>query len=132
MISRRDKEQFARKLRRNQTKAERSLWYLWFFGFRPQVITPCGFIADWYNGRAKVIVELDGAPHFTKIGYSKDRKRDRHHRDKGILTIRLTNNVALRRRKRSIFKVLYLSVIWQIIGWFILSIRLLLKQHRKR
>jgi very-short-patch-repair endonuclease len=90
---------------------------LWFLGFRPQVITPCGFIADWYNSRALVIVELDGAPHFTKIGFSADRKRDRYHRAKGILTIRFTNRVALQRRGYAYFKVLYLSVVWQLLGW---------------
>jgi very-short-patch-repair endonuclease len=59
----------ARDLRRNMTRAERTIWQglrahrLNGMGFRRQ--TPIGpYIVDFVSHVAKVIVELDGGQHF--------------------------------------------------------------------
>lgn len=112
------KKRYARKLKRNQTAAEKAMCYLWLFGFRAQRITPAGYIADWYNPFMGVIVELDGAPHKTRTGRVNDKRRDKHHRARRVLTIRLNNSTALNHRVYSYSKVLCVSLLWQLVQWF--------------
>ena len=68
----------ARRLRRDQTDAERRLWSrlrnraLGGFKFRRQV--PIGrYVADFACVEAKVIVELDGGQHADRIEYDEGR-----------------------------------------------------------
>lgn len=109
---------YARRLKKNQTAAEKSLTWLYLIGFRPQAITPCNYVADWYHKHSRVIVELDGYSHTTKFGRGADKRRDSHHLKKGILTVRVKNDMALNHRWLTGVKVIFLSVSWQLFNWF--------------
>jgi very-short-patch-repair endonuclease len=70
----------ARKLRREQTDAERKLWWelrarrLDGFKFKRQV--PIGrYIADFMCFECKLIVELDGSQHLEQVEYDEARTR---------------------------------------------------------
>ncbi len=89
MYSTKVKRSYAKHLRRNQTPAERRMRLLWFFGFNAQVVTPSGYVADWYWPAGMLIVELDGSVHDKRA----DKKRDKHHRAKGIHTVRIKNQL---------------------------------------
>lgn len=114
------KKRYASKLRKNQTKAERRLWPLYLVGFRPQQITPSGYIADWYNAASKICVEADGGIHSLYI--ARDKARDSHHRKKKILTIRVPNQYVLgHARWLMIITIILLSIGWQLRLWFKLT-----------
>ncbi len=114
--TRREIKKYARKLRRNQTASERRLWYLIFFAFFPQRITPINYVADYYNPLSRVIVEVDGGVHDGRKAF--DKERDRRHRLKGILTVRVSNNLALNHRLFATAKILIYTFVWQFFRWF--------------
>lgn len=116
--SRKEVKRYARKLRRHQTLAERRMWPLIFIGFLPQRVTPIGYVADYWNPLSRVIVELDGGPHFTTEGRASDYQRDDRHRAVGVYTIRVHNTTVMRRRPIAVFKVVYLTLVWQLLRWF--------------
>ncbi|NJM34819.1 MAG: endonuclease domain-containing protein [Rhodomicrobium sp.] len=70
----------ARKLRRNQTDAERKLWFelrgrrLHGLKFRRQVPV-AGFIADFLSEEIKLIVEVDGGQHAETIEEDDERTK---------------------------------------------------------
>jgi len=51
-----------------------------------------GYIPDFLNTKAGVIVELDGAPHFTAEGKRADARRSRHLMRHGYRVIRFSNH----------------------------------------
>jgi very-short-patch-repair endonuclease len=86
----------ARDLRRNMTRAERTIWQglrahrLNGMGFRRQ--TPIGpYIVDFVSHVAKVIVELDGGQHFEDAHEARDATRDAYLRSKGFKVLRFNN-----------------------------------------
>ena len=90
--------EFRRKLRRDQTKAEKVLWYelrnkkLGGYKFRRQFsIGP--FIADFYCHNLKLILELDGAVHAGQKEY--DMRRRNLLQKKGFVVIRYRNDQVL-------------------------------------
>ena len=94
-----DRVQFARRLRRNQTDAERILWFrlrdrrLDGWKFRRQVPID-RFVADFVCAEGKLIVELDGGQH------ERDKERDAERTDAleamGYLVLRFWNNDVMR------------------------------------
>ncbi len=88
--------EFARKLRRQPTSSEVSLWHALRnrrrgFKFRRQhSIGP--FVADFYCLEAKVVVESDGKDHFTEVGRAYDESRDQWMERHGIEVLRFTGN----------------------------------------
>ncbi|MGF1619413.1 MAG: endonuclease domain-containing protein [Rhodomicrobiaceae bacterium] len=87
------KVQIARKLRRNQTEAEKALWerlrgrQLCGAKFRRQV--PIGnYIADFLYPDAKLIVELDGGQH---VDCARDVTRTKELEDSGFVILRFWN-----------------------------------------
>lgn len=84
----------ARKLRRDMTKEERKLWYLFLHDypvrFRRQEIIG-HYIVDFYCHRAKLAIELDGAQHYEEAALAYDRERTAYIRTQGIDVMRLTN-----------------------------------------
>ena len=68
-------------LRNNMTDVENTLWIklrrkqLKGYPFYRQKIIG-KYIVDFYCPRAKLVIELDGAQHYSEIGQSKDRARD--------------------------------------------------------
>lgn len=119
MRSNRELNAFAHKLRRKQTPAEKHLWPLILGGFSPQKVTPARFIADYYSPFWGVIVELDGGIH--KLQRGRDSDRDRAHWRRGVFTIRVQNEQAIKWRWLVLFVVWYLVICFQVIrpavGW---------------
>lgn len=86
-----EKKLFARKLRLNQTPAEKMLWAAirkrtLGVKFRRQSLI-FGWIVDFYCPELHLIVEVDGSQHDPV----NDRKRDRILFGKGFTTLRFQN-----------------------------------------
>jgi very-short-patch-repair endonuclease len=90
--------QTARKLRREQTDAERKLWSrlrsrnLDGLKFKRQVVIE-GFVADFACWDAKLIVEVDGGQHAEH--QTKDAERSRILDAAGYIVLRFWNNEVL-------------------------------------
>jgi very-short-patch-repair endonuclease len=91
----------ARRLRSDQTSAERKLWTalrrhgIEGFRFRRQVAL-FGFIVDFASFEARLIVEVDGATHSTESGVARDSRRDEILRSNGNSVLRFTNDEVFR------------------------------------
>ena len=86
----------ARQLRRSMTEGERKLWALLrrkqLAGFRFRRQAPIGpFIADFFCAEAKLIVELDGAPHLDEEQTYRDAARTSWLEAHGCRVIRIWN-----------------------------------------
>lgn len=85
-----------KQLRNNSTSAEATLWkhlkgkQLEGKKFRRQHSIG-NYIVDFYCPSEKLVVELDGAVHFTEQGAEYDRKRTRFLNALGIRVIRFEN-----------------------------------------
>ena len=84
----------ARELRKNATPQEKHLWYDFLANYevrfqRQKAID--NFIADFYCHQAKLIIELDGAQHFTEEGKLRDELRTEILERYGLKVIRFTN-----------------------------------------
>ncbi len=90
----RKKRQFARKLRRNMTPAEKLLWQrlranrLGGWHFRRQQIID-GFIVDFYCHQADLVIEVDGPIHLHQR--AADQRREEVLKTKGLRVIRFKN-----------------------------------------
>jgi len=87
---------YSRELRSNMTDSEIILWkYL----RRKQLLDikftrqkPLGnYIADFYAAKVDLVIEIDGAQHFSGDGISYDRKRDEVLENLNIKVLRFTN-----------------------------------------
>jgi len=85
-----------RKLRSNQTDAEKLLWQK----IRREQINklqfnrqkPIGrYIVDFYCDKAKLVIEIDGGQHYEEANLVNDRKRDEYLRSFGLKVVRFTN-----------------------------------------
>jgi very-short-patch-repair endonuclease len=91
----------ARSLRRNATKAERRLWQglrrkeVAGFRFRRQVPLG-GFIADFASFDARLVIEVDGATHWTDEELARDAARTAALAAQGFAILRLTNDELFR------------------------------------
>jgi very-short-patch-repair endonuclease len=91
----------ARRLRRNQTPAERQVWrainarQVEGFRFRRQVELH-GYIVDFACYEARLIVEIDGATHSTNREIERDAKRDEILRANGNSILRFANDEVFR------------------------------------
>jgi very-short-patch-repair endonuclease len=89
---------FRRGLRKRLTPAEASLWSLLknrqAFGlkFRRQTSIK-NYIVDFYCPQYKIVIELDGEPHFTQEQADKDQKRDKRLKELGHFVLRYENLV---------------------------------------
>ena len=84
----------AKILRKNSTPEEKHLWYDFLSKYdirfqRQKSID--NFIADFYCHDAKLIIELDGAQHFTPEGKNRDCLRTEALEKYGLRIIRFTN-----------------------------------------
>jgi len=91
-------KEFARSLRRNQTDAERVMWYqlrnrqmLGCKFRRQQVIGP--YIADFLCIEPKIVIELDGGQHLEQQEY--DEQRSQYLRPLGYRVLRFWNHEVL-------------------------------------
>jgi very-short-patch-repair endonuclease len=88
-----------RELRRGQTDAERTAWYLLRhrgtgLKFRRQY--PIGdYVVDFYCFDLRLAIELDGSAHSQPSQIRKDRAKDAYLRSIGIKVLRLPNGLVL-------------------------------------
>ena len=95
-----ERRAFAKEQRREMTRAEAMLWQVLRAGrldghkFKRQV--PFGpYVADFSCARARLIVELDGAPHERANQRARDEARDAWFQARGIATLRIPNDLVL-------------------------------------
>ena len=91
----------ARRLRRDQTEAERRFWallYPWRFSgwhFRRQA--PVGvYFVDFICKREKLIFEIDGGAHYSDEGVARDARRTAVLEAAGYRVVRFSNDDVLR------------------------------------
>ncbi|HPP29979.1 MAG TPA: endonuclease domain-containing protein [bacterium] len=85
-----------KKLRKNQTEAERKLWYLLrnkqMIGVKFRRQFPIGnYILDFYAPRYKLAIEADGEQHYEEEGRLRDEKRAEELGKFGIRIIRFSD-----------------------------------------
>ena len=84
----------AKNLRKNTTPQENHLWYDFLSKYeirfqRQKAID--NFIADFYCHKAKLIIEIDGAQHFSEKGMQEDAFRTEVLEGYDLKVIRFTN-----------------------------------------
>ena len=84
----------ARILRRNMTRFEKHLWYDFLQHYpikiyKQRIIDDC--IADFYCHQARLVIELDGAGHYTAEGRLYDEIRTKVFEKYGIYVLRFSN-----------------------------------------
>jgi len=91
---------FAKELREHMTDAEIRLWSRIRMRrlnnhsfFRQRIIN--NYIVDFYCPKAKLIIEIDGAQHFTPELALKDAKRDDYFKSRGMSVLRFTDTEVL-------------------------------------
>ncbi len=85
---------FAQQMRREMTRAEARLWFGLLRDFTPRVRRqrPFGrFIVDFYCAACKVVIEVDGAQHFTPEGLVADAERTAFLEGLGLRVFRFSN-----------------------------------------
>lgn len=103
---------FARKLRQQQTDAEKLMWYLLRdrrlagFKFRRQHPFP-PYVLDFYCHEARLCIELDGGQHATQT--AKDTQRDQTLKTAKIRTLRFWNHDVLQQTEN------VLEAIWSTL-----------------
>jgi very-short-patch-repair endonuclease len=104
----RRKVRVERRLRGQQTDAERKLWFALrdrrLAGFklvRQEAIAP--FIADFVCRERNLIIEVDGGQHSEN---AKDKRRDSYLRDEGYRLLRFWNNDVLTNREGVLLTIL--------------------------
>ena len=102
--------EFAKRLRNEQTDAER---YLWNFLSEKQVLNVrfkrqhpvFYFVADFYCHRAKLIIEVDGGYHKVSEQYEYDANRDAELAKFGLKVLRFTNEQVFLNTEKVIEKI---------------------------
>ena len=99
MIQQKSKSQFAKTLRKNQTEAEKKLWFYLrdrrFLGLkfrRQHIVDP--YIADFCCIDMRLIIELDGSQHF--LNDKQDNKRTQYLNQKGYRVLRFWDHDVLK------------------------------------
>ena len=86
--------ELAKTLRKNMTPQEKHLWYDYLANYKPNFQRQKSidnFIVDFYCQKARLIIEIDGAEHFTKDGRRKDGLRTDILEKYDLIVIRFTN-----------------------------------------
>ncbi|MCM1364865.1 MAG: endonuclease domain-containing protein [Faecalibacterium sp.] len=84
----------ARSLRKNMTPQERRLWHDFLKTYPIRFYRQRSidfYIADFYCSKAKLVVELDGAQHYTPNGKEYDKLRTEIIELHGIEVVRFSN-----------------------------------------
>jgi very-short-patch-repair endonuclease len=85
----------ARQMRKNQTEAEKKLWIGLLRDFKFPVLRQRpidNFIVDFYCAKLKLVIEIDGATHFTDEGRAADRERLEILKGYGLEVIRISDH----------------------------------------
>jgi len=92
--------ELARMLRRNETPAERALWNelrgrrFHGFKFRRQHPIDC-FVVDFYCPERKLVVEVDGGVHLSKLQQDADAERQAWLEGLGLHVVRVSSDLVL-------------------------------------
>jgi cyclase len=102
--------EYARKLRVNETEAEKILWtYLCnkkINGLRFRRQHPIlYFIADFFCPSAKLVIEVDGGVHNLPAQFEYDRNRDSELSAYGLKVLRFTNEEVMNNIDKVIQKI---------------------------
>ena len=84
----------AKALRKNATPQEQLLWYAFLadYPIRFQRQKSIGkYIADFYCHRARLVIELDGAQHYTEEALAYDEERSAALAEQGVQVLRILN-----------------------------------------
>ena len=84
----------AQELRREMTEQENRLWYDYLKCHVAQFRRQKQFgryIVDFYCSSAKLVIELDGAQHYTEEGVIHDRNRTAYLESLGLYVLRFAN-----------------------------------------
>jgi very-short-patch-repair endonuclease len=89
---------YRKELRKNLTPAEAALWKLLKHKnlegrkFRRQHSIGA-YIVDFYCAKERLVIEFDGAQHFTASGVQNDQERDAFLENLGIRVLRFENHL---------------------------------------
>jgi very-short-patch-repair endonuclease len=86
-------------MRRGMTPAELTLWLEFLRNAHPRVRRqrPHGsYILDFYCATLKLVIEVDGAQHFTEHGLEYDAERTATLEGAGLNIVRFTNTEVMR------------------------------------
>ncbi len=84
----------ARYLRREMTPQERKLWYCFLRTYPVKIYKQRiidSFIVDFYCAPAKLVIEVDGAQHYTLEGRAHDQARSKVLERYGLCVVRFSN-----------------------------------------
>ena len=86
--------ELSHELRKNMTPEENKLWYQFLRNYdihfsRQRVIG--NYIADFYCRRANLVIEIDGAQHYTSDSIEYDKERTEFLKTCGIEVLRFLN-----------------------------------------
>ena len=85
---------YARALRKNMTEQERKLWNCFlkklpYVGHRQRQFGE--YIVDFYCAKARLVIEIDGAHHYTVEGRKQDKARDEYLKSLGLDVLRFSD-----------------------------------------
>lgn len=85
---------FAKQLRKNMTKEERKLWFLFLRRYpvrflRQKIIGK--YIVDFYCAKAGLVIEIDGSQHYYDDGLINDKERTVYLQSQGLEVVRFSN-----------------------------------------
>ena len=86
---------FAKELRKDMTPQERKFWYLFLRQYpikiyKQRIIDD--YIVDFYCHAARLVIEVDGAQHYTEDGVKDDRNRSGVLESYGLFVLRFSNS----------------------------------------
>ena len=92
---------FSRELRKNMTDTERLLWskirMKQLEGYRFQRQRIIGeYIVDFYCPKARLVIEVDGGPHYSDEMVKKDKIRDEYLKNHGLKVLRYNDAEVLK------------------------------------
>ena len=121
MYSLKDKQTYAKRMRRNATSGEKALrWWLYIVGYGFQEYDAAGFLPDFYSKFAGVAIEVDGSIHKRKDIKYMDRYKDQSRRRKKNYTLRVSNTMAVKYPAIVAGEALLTGIIyklWRITVW---------------
>ena len=86
---------FAKELRKDMTPQERKLWYLFLRHYPVKIYKQRiidDYIVDFYCHAARLVIEVDGAHHYTEDGIKYDRNRSGVLESYGLFVLRFSNS----------------------------------------
>lgn len=84
----------ARRLRREKTPQEKTLWYQFLRSYPVKIYKQRiieSFVVDFYCAEARLVIELDGLQHYTEQGKAYDEERSQILREYGLKVLRFSN-----------------------------------------